>query len=327
MRTVFTLLMLWCWAAGLWAQPKTDPRCISFMGIPLEGPVDSLRPRLKEVGFAEWGDSDDGEDHYFRGLFYGIRAKLMVSQTALSDFVSSAYITVGPYSTKSMLERNTKYFLYKLQQDYGEMVERDGAWYYMDDYGSVKFSIIDNDNGSRDIRVFFYPTAPFYKDALVAGLHGTPQEIVTDNPLAENPMERYFENGQIDNPDLINRRYDRYGYLISAEMREQEGHSNVEYTYDDRYRLKRRTLTNATAGIRYTHDYTYNEQDEVLTQNQKVYDKKGECVMTLNIRNDYLTRDDNDNWTTNSLTITYWEKGSTTQQSTAIQKRTISYWD
>ncbi len=321
------LLMLCCWALALSAQAKTDPRCIAFMGIPLEGPVDSLRPRLKEAGFSEWGSSDDGEDHYFRGQFYGIRAKLTLSQTALSDFVSSASITVGPYSTKSMLERNTKYFLYKLGQDYGEMVERDGAWYYMDDYGSVKFSILDNANGSRDIRVFFYPTAPFYKDALVGGLHGTPQEIVTDNPLVENPVERYFENGQTDNPDMVNRHYDRYGYLLSADINEQEGKSHVEFTYDDNYMLRRRTLTNDAAGIRYTHDYTYNDQGEVLTQQQKVYDKKGECVMTLNIRNQYLTRDDNDNWLTNSLSITYWEKGSTTQQSTALQKRTITYWD
>ena len=136
-----------------------------------------------------------------------------------------------------------------------------------------------------------------------------------------------MENGQTDNPDLTDREYDRYGYLARAVMAEQKGHSVIEYTYDNQYRLIRRTLTNTEAGIRYVHDYTYTEEDEILTENQKVYDKTGACVMTLNLRNNYLTRDSNGNRTANSLSLTYWEKDGRSQQSTAMQKRTISYWD
>ena len=156
------------------------------MGIPLEGHIDSLNARLAEAEFTEWGRSDDGEDYYYRGKFYGIRAKLLVSISTQTHFVESAYITVGPYGTKPMFEKNFQYFLYKLQKDYGEFIKRDDAWYYMDDFGSVKMSEVQNENGSRDIRVFYYPSSAFYKDALTMGLHGPVQEIVTENAVAED---------------------------------------------------------------------------------------------------------------------------------------------
>jgi hypothetical protein len=110
-------------------------------------------------------------------------------------------------------------------------------------------------------------------------------------------------------------------------MKEKEGFSTVEYTYDDSYRLTKRTLTNEEAGISYVNSYTYNDQDEVLSQHQKVFDKNGECIMTINMTNNYITRDDNGNWTSNSLTLTYWEKGSATQNTTVLQRRTLSYWE
>jgi hypothetical protein len=49
--------------------------------------------------------------------------------------------------------------------------------------------------------------------------------------------------------------------------------------------------------------------------------------MTINMHNNYLTRDDYGNWTSNTLTLTYWEKGMKTQQSTVLQRRTIAYWE
>lgn len=327
MKKALVILTLSLLVAGLYAQPPVDPRCIHFMGIALEGQADTLRQQLKALDFVEWGQSDDGEDLYFRGKYYGIRAKLMVSLQPLTDLVVSAYVTVGPYRSKGLLARNLSYFRLKVEQDYGPLTERDGAWYHLDDYGSIKLSVVDNGDGSRDIRVLYATTAPFYKDALSRGLRGSVQEIVTDNPLAEDPVVRYLENGQLDDPDLVSRQYDRYGYLIRAEMEEQQGRSVVEYHYDDRYRIKRRTLTNQEAGIRYVNDYTYNDDDDILTQNQKVYDKTGTCVMTLNMRNDYLRRDEQGNWTANSLSLTYWEKDATTQRSTALQQRTISYWE
>lgn len=327
MKKIVLIQVLLMVTMVLRAQSGTDPRSLLFMGIPLEGSIDSLTTQLTETGFAEWGRSDDGEDFYYRGKFYGIRAKLLVSISTTTRFVESAYVTIGPYGTKSMFEKNFQYFLYKLQQDYGEFTKRDDAWYYMDDFGSVKLSVVTNDNGSRDIRVFYYPSSPFYKDALVMGLHGPVQEVVTENAVSEDQFLRFFQDGRLENPDLVNREYDRYGYLRRAQMTEKEGYSDVEYAYDSRYRLVRRTLTNKTANIRYVNEYTYDDQGEIMSQNQKVYDKTGACVMTINMHNSYMTRDDYGNWTSNQLTLSYWEEGSQSQRTTALQKRVLDYWE
>ena len=327
MKKIVLIQVLLMVTMVLRAQSGTDPRSLLFMGIPLEGSIDSLTTQLTETGFAEWGRSDDGEDFYYRGKFYGIRAKLLVSISTTTRFVESAYVTIGPYGTKSMFEKNFQYFLYKLQQDYGEFTKRDDAWYYMDDFGSVKLSVVTNDNGSRDIRVFYYPSSPFYKDALVMGLHGPVQEVVTENAVSEDQFLRFFQDGRLENPDLVNREYDRYGYLRRARMTEKEGYSDVEYAYDSRYRLIRRTLTNKTANIRYVNEYTYDDQGEIMSQNQNVYDKTGACVMTINMHNSYMTRDDYGNWTSNQLTLSYWEEGSQSQQTTALQKRVLDYWE
>ena len=326
MKKILTLLGLLLTLA-IHAQSQRDPRSIHMMGIPMEGPIDSLRQALATADFAEWGQSDDGEDYYFRGNFYGIRAKLMVSITPETRLVNSAYVTIGPYSTEQMLEKNRQYFIYKLEQDYGHFDQRDDTWYYIDDFGSIKLSVVDNDNGSRDIRILFLNTAPFYKDALCMGLRSGVQEVVTENAVAEDQFMHFHENGMIDNPDLVERVYNRFGYLLQARMKEKDGFSTVVYDYDQHFRLIRRTLTNQQAGISYINDYTYNEQDEALTQYQKVYDKSGECIMTINMTNSYITRDDNGNWTSNSLTLNYWEKDSKTQQVTVLQRRTIAYWE
>ena len=308
-------------------QPATDPRSVRMMGIPIEGPLDSLRQALQAAEFNEWGQSDDGEDYYFRGNFYGFRAKLMVSVAPETKYVRSAYVTVGPYGTQKMLEKNMQYFLYKMQQDHGRFTQRDESWFYMDDFGSIKLSISDTDTGARELRILFLPTSAYYKDALSMGLREDVQEVVTENALAEENFMHFNGNGQLENPDLIDREYDRFGYLRRARMREQNGFSTVEYTYDDSYRLVKRTLTNDDAGISYINDYSYNDQDEVLTQQQKVFDKNGECLMTINMRNNYITRDDSGNWTSNTLSLTYWEKGGKTQQTTILQKRTLTYWE
>ena len=159
------------------------------------------------------------------------------------------------------------------------------------------------------------------------GLHGPVQEVVTENAVSEDQFLRFFQDGRLENPDLVNREYDRYGYLRRAQMTEKEGYSDVEYAYDSRYRLVRRTLTNKTANIRYVNEYTYDDQGEIMSQNQKVYDKTGACVMTINMHNSYMTRDDYGNWTSNQLTLSYWEEGSQSQQTTALQKRVLDYWE
>lgn len=311
-------------ACGLWSQ--TESRSALLQGIPLEGPLDSVRIQLQAEDWTEWGQSDDGEDYYYRGKFYGIRAKLLVSISQTSKLLTSAYVSVGPYSTESMLTKNLQYFLYKLKQEHGAFVERDGAWVYMDDFTCVKLSVIDNDNGSRDIRVLYLPMGAYYKDAVSMGFHGPVQEVVTENAVSEDQFMRFSQEGQLEQPDLTKRHYDRYGYLRNAQMTEQEGHSDVTYDYDSYYRLVRRTLTNEAAGIRYIHEYTYNERDEIASQSQKVFQGE-ECVMTINMRNNFMTRDNQGNWTTNSLSLSYWEKGSQSQQTTVLQKRTLTYWE
>jgi hypothetical protein len=144
--------------------------------------------------------------------------------------------------------------------------------------------------------------------------------------VAEDQFMHFDEDGKLENPDLVDREYDGYGYLRKGRMTEKEGHTDVEYVYDSLCRLVRRTLTNQQAGIRYINEYTYNTDDEVVSQNQKVFEGE-ECVMVINMHNSYLTRDDRGNWTSNSLTLSYWEKGSQSQQSTVLQKRTLSYWE
>ena len=327
MKKISFIIILQMLCLLICAEPKGDPRSISLMGIPVEGPIDSLRLSLAAAQFAEWGQSDDGEDFYFRGNFYGFRSKLMVSVAPETKMVTSAYVTIGPYSTQKMLDKNLQYFLYKLQKDHGNFSQRDDSWFYIDDFGSIKLSIVDNENGSRDIRVLYLPSVAYYKDALSMGLRGDIQEVVTENAVAEDQFMHFHGNGQIENIDLIDRVYDRYGYLLRARMKEKEGFSTIEYAYDDSYRLVKRTLTNEEAGISYVNSYTYNDQDEVLTQHQKVFDKKGDCIMTINMSNNYITRDDNGNWTSNSLSLTYWEKGSATQNTTVLQRRTLTYWE
>ena len=327
MKKISFIIILQMLCLLVCAEPKGDPRSISLMGIPVEGPIDSLRLSLAAAQFAEWGQSDDGEDFYFRGNFYGFRSKLMVSVAPETKMVTSAYVTIGPYSTQKMLDKNLQYFLYKLQKDHGNFSQRDDSWFYIDDFGSMKLSIVDNENGSRDIRVLYLPSVAYYKDALSMGLRGDIQEVVTENAVAEDQFMHFHGNGQIENIDLIDRVYDRYGYLLRARMKEKEGFSTIEYAYDDSYRLVKRTLTNEEAGISYVNSYTYNDQDEVLTQHQKVFDKKGDCIMTINMSNNYITRDDNGNWTSNSLSLTYWEKGSATQNTTVLQRRTLTYWE
>lgn len=320
--TVIGLLWL-----TLCLHAQGDPHSLRLMGTAIEGSVDSVRQQLVANGFKEWGQSDDGEDLYFRGNFYGIRAKLILSHSVETRLVTSAYVTIGPYSTEAMLTKNLQYFLYKLQKEHGEFSQRDDTYFFLDDFGSIKLSIANNDNGSRDIRVFYFPNTAFYKDAVCLGFHGPVQEVVTENAVAEEQFMHFMQNGQLENPDLTHRQYNRYGYLESAQMTEQTGHSMVKYEYDDDFRIKRRILTNTEANITYINEYNFNVQGDIITQYQKVYDKNKECILTITMHNNYLTRDEQGNWTSNSLTFSYWEKGQQSQQTTVLQKRTLTYWE
>ena len=310
----------------LGAKAQSDPHSLCMMDVSLEGPVDSVAKRLAAADWQAWGNSEDNEDYYFRGKYYGIRAKLMLSTHPESRMVTSAYVTIGPYSTETMLQRNLNYFQYKLGKQYGALTQRDGAWVYIGDYGSIKLSVADNDNGSRDIRILYYVDGSFYKDAVSMGLKGAVQEVVTENAVDEEQFMHFSQDGKLENADLQERQYDSYGYLRKARMTEKEGYSLVSYEYDKQYRLVRRTLENPVAGITYVHEYTYNADGEVQTVIQKVWEKE-ECVLSINLRNNFLTRDSQGNWTTNSLQLSYWEKGTQSQQTAVLQKRTIAYWE
>lgn len=308
-------------------QAQTDTRCMDFMGIPLEGPVDSFVVALKTKGFVEWGSSDDHGDLYFRGNYYGIRAKVMVNVQLTNRFVQSVYVTIGPYRTKDMLARNHTYFLNKLEKEYGEYTSRGGAEYFFGDYGDIKVSEDLNDNGSSNLNFFYMPSVPYYKDALIFGLRGHVQEVITENAVAENPMERFSKNGKMENPDITERKYNMYGYLMQGKMLERSGMSVIDYEYDKRNRLIKRTLTNKAANITYINEYIYDDKDEILNQSQKVYDESNECVMSVNMRNNYEAHDDIGNWTRNALNIVYWEKGGQSQTTNVIQTRKIRYWE
>ena len=182
MNRFVTMIFLLLSVCGLWAQ--TEMRSILLQGVPLEGPLDSVRMQLQNAEWTEWGQSDDGEDYYFRGKFYGIRAKLLVSISPVSKLLTSAYVSVGPYSTEGMLTKNLQYFLYKLNQEHGDFVQRDGAWVYMDDFVSIKVSIVDNDSGSRDIRVLYLPMCTYYHDAITIRLHCALHDVVTENAVS-----------------------------------------------------------------------------------------------------------------------------------------------
>ena len=331
MKKTILLILLWVATCTLTAMAQTDPRCVSFLGIPLEGRADTIVSLLKQKGFAAWGESDDGEALHFRGNYYGIRSKLMIDTDPKTGFVSSAYVTIGPYSTKEFFARNYTYILLQLKRDHGDFIDRQGAYYHLDDYGTIKLSEQINENGSHDIKVFYLPTTPFYKDATHLGLKGNVMEVVTENPVFENVVEHFGRDGRMEQPEIVDREYSEYGYLMRATMQEKSGqNSKVEYEYDAHMRLVRRTLVNPATGIRSVIQYTFDEEDdgdEPMSQNQRVFDKNGTCVLSITVTNDYEARDDTGNWTRNKIKLTYWEKESGTQQAELVQTRSISYWE
>ena len=306
-----------------------DTRCLQFLGIPLEGPVDSVTAKLREQGFTEWGTSENKTEQHFRGSFYGIRSKLIISCDEKNRFVTSAYVTIGPYASKMLFNRNLIYYKNKLTEEYGEMTERGGAYYHVGDYGVVKLSEMANDTGTYDIKVFFFCTAPYYKDVLNFGLRGNVMEVVTDNPVMENPVEQFDKTGRTLQSDLVERQYDPYGYLVEAKMLEQSGHSLLSYSYDSDFRLRRRILTNEATGIRSVNEYTYSDDGEIESQSQKVFNKENTLVLSILLKYTYDEDDydDNGNWTHATVELVYWEKQTGTQSSTLTQTRRISYWD
>lgn len=308
----------------------TDARCIDIMGVPLEGPDSVFVPALESIGFERViSEDDEPGDYYFRGNYYGIKSNLVVSVDEKTKLLSTALVTSGPYRTFALYDRNSRYFLLKLQRQYGNFdAKGDGSLHTMTDLGYIKISNKLHEDKSRTIKVFYLNTTPYYKDACNMGLKGAVQEVITENPVAENSIEHFDPQGKNTGTDLIDRQYSETGYLTSAAMQEPSGNKSLlTYEYDKENRLTKRTLTNTAEGIRSVNEYTYNDDDEIKQQTQKVFDKNNECIVSITMKNNYTAHDDEGNWTTNELKLMYWEKNRQAQNITVTQTRTISYWE
>ena len=307
-----------------------DARCLDMMGVPLEGPDSVFVPAFEQAGFKRIvGEDDDPDTYYFRGEYYGIKSNLTVSVDEKTKLLSSILVTSGPYRTYPLYDRNNRYFLLKLQRQYGNFDPKgDGSLHTMTNLGYIRISNTMHEDKSRTIQVFYLNTLPYYKDAQSIGLKGNVQEIITENPVAEAQVEHYDANGKNGSGDIIDREYNTVGYLIKAAMMEPSGKKSIlEFEYDSYGQLARRTLTNEAESIKSVNDYKYNEEGEISSMSQKVFDKSGECILSINIRNNYVEHDGNGNWTQNDLKLIYWEKGHQAQNMEVRQTRTISYWD
>ena len=329
MRRLFAVF-LWGISAGVWSQTLADPKSISMMGIPLEGPDSVFLMAFEGAGFVQVQPEDpDPDTYYLEGDFYGIKSSVMITVNEKTKMLSDAVVTCGPYRTRDLFDRNQKYLLGRLQREWGNFKAKgDGSLYMLNSYGYIRQSAGLDEQGRHSIRYYYLNTAPYFKDVSNMGMKGLVQEVITENPVTENDMEHFSETGQLANDDLIDREYDARGYLISAAMREKSGgKSRLTYEYDSDGCLVKRTLVNATSGIRSINEYRYNTSYEITQQSMKAFNKDNECIVSISMKNDLQERDDNDNWTVNKMQLTTWQKGQRTQIESYEQVRTISYWD
>ena len=311
-------------------EGPTDARCLDLMGVPLEGPDSLFLPALESIGFERVVSEDDEPgDYYFRGDYFGIKGNLLITVDEDTRLLSTAIVTCGPYRTFGLFDQNHRYLLLKLQRQFGDFKAKgDGSLHLMTDQGYVRISNSMHDDKSRTIKVLYLNTTPYYKDAVNMGLKGRVQEVITENPVAENGIMHFDPLGQETGSSLIDRSYNITGYLQTAAMLEPTGaKSLLSYEYDELNRLVRRTLLNNEEGIRSINEYSYNDDDEIKQQTQKVFDKQNECILSITMKNNYTAHDDEGNWTRNELKLMYWEKGRQAQNLSVIQNRTISYWE
>ena len=300
------------------------------MGVPLEGPDSVFLPALESVGFVQvQPDEPETDTYYLEGDFYGIKSSVMVTVNDKTKLLSDAVVTCGPYRTRDLYDRNQKYLIGRLQREWGNFKAKgDGSLYMLNNYGYIRQSTGLDEEGRHAIRYYYLNTSPYYKDASNMGLKGLVQEVITSNPVFENDMEHFSETGQVANDELIDREYDSRGYLIRAAMMEKNGgKSRLTYEYDSDGCLVKRTLVNASSGLRSVYEYRYNTSYEITQQSMKAFNKENECIVSISMKNDLQERDDNDNWTVNKMHLTTWQKGQRTQIETYEQVRTISYWD
>lgn len=330
MKRIGMICSLLLAVVSVWGQTFTDTKCLSLMDVPLEGPDTVFVPAFESVGFKRVTPEDPEPDtYYFAGSFYGIKSNLTVTVDEDTHLLSEVLVTCGPYHTRAMYDKNQKYLIQKLQREWGNFKAKgDGSLYLLNDYGYIQQSQMLHENGSNSIRYYYLNSAPYYKDVANLGMKGFVQEVITENPVAENNIEHFDQQGKLEGHDLIDRVYNQAGYLIRAAMLEKTGEkSMLTYEYDHENNLKRRTLVNMASGIKSVNEYKYNGDNEISQQSQKVFNKENECVLSITMKNNYEEHDDNGNWTKNTLSLTYWEKDQRAQMATVHQTRTISYWD
>lgn len=330
MRRIILLSYLLLSVAQGWSQIVADPKSISMMGIPLEGPDSVFLPAFESAGFVQVQPEEPEPDtYYLEGEFYGIKSSMMITVNEKTKLLSDAVVTCGPYRTRDLYDRNQKYLIGRLQREWGNFKAKgDGSLYMLNSYGYIRQSTGLDEQGRHAIRYYYLNTSPYYKDVANMGMKGLVQEVITENPVTENDFEHFSETGKIANDDLVDREYDSRGYLIKAAMLEKTGgKSRLTYEYDSDGCLIKRTLVNASSGIRSVNEYRYNTSYEIIQQSMKAFNKENECIVSISMKNDLQERDDNDNWTLNKMQLTYWEKGQRTTIQTVEQRRTISYWD
>ena len=330
MKTLLLLALFSLSSAGVFAQASADAKSISMMGVPLEGPDSVFMPALEAAGFVQvHPEEPEADTYYFEGDFYGIKSSMTVTVNEKTKLFEEATVTCGPYRTRDLYDRNQKYLIGRLQREWGNFKAKgDGSLYMLNDYGYIRQSTGLDEEGRHAIRYYYLNSSPYYKDAANMGLKGFVQEVITSNPVFENDMEHFSETGQLANDELTDREYDSRGYLVRAAMMEKNGgKSRLTYEYDSDGCLVKRTLVNASSGLRSVYEYRYNTSFEIIQQSMKAFTKDNECIVSISMKNDLQERDDNDNWTVNKMQLTTWQKGQRTQIESYEQVRTISYWD
>ena len=329
MKKIGLLVFMLMAAMMVWSQAIYDPKCITLMDAPLEGNDSAFVPALKAIGFQLVEGENDDDTYHFKGDFYGIKdARLEVSVNDKTKMLSEATVTCGPYRTRELYERNQKYLLGKLQREWGNFKAKgDGSLYILTDYGYIRQTVTLHENGAHSISYYYLNMSPYYKDVSNMGLKGFVQEVITENPVAENPIEHFDEMGMLESLELTDRQYNQVGYLISASLTEGGEKKQITYDYNDDGNLKRTIQINMVSGLKLVTDYKWNDDGEMTQQSQRAFDKDNECIMSVTMKYNIEERDDNDNWTKNTLHITNWLKGQRAQTMEVVQTRTISYWD
>ena len=107
MRKLFVALSLII-SAGAWSQTLADPKSISIMGVPLEGPDSVFIPALDSAGVKQVHPEDpEPYTYYFEGDFYGIKSTMMITVNEKTKLLSDAVVTCGPYRTRDLYDRKS----------------------------------------------------------------------------------------------------------------------------------------------------------------------------------------------------------------------------